>query len=174
MFLEQDEEFLVHEVNHSVRQLCKTIDAFIFVVDSSTSKEKGKCFMRSKRTISIEPFPDILMFHVTSQFFILLTSPHGQGHHNSMSRLLWARITYPTLSTFPVGGNRSTRRKPTTFGRALTILFSHEDWVRVYLTGDRTRNLRSERQVVSPLHQRSPIAILTGGELQIDAVIGGK
>ena len=34
-------------------------------------------------------------------------------------------------------------RKPTTFGRALTILFSHEDWVRVYLTGDRTRNLRA-------------------------------
>ena len=26
----------------------------------------------------------------------------------------------PTLSTFQVGGNRSTRRKPTTFGRALT------------------------------------------------------
>ena len=42
MFLEQDDEFLVHEVNHSVRQLCKTIDAFIFVVDSSTSKENGK------------------------------------------------------------------------------------------------------------------------------------
>ena len=51
----------------------------------------------------------------------------------------------PTLSTFPVGGNRSTRRKPTTFGRALTILFSHEDWVRVHIkmnfTGDRARNL---------------------------------
>ena len=33
-------------------------------------------------------------------------------------------------------------RKPTTFGKALTILFSHEDWVRVHikmnLTGDRT------------------------------------
>ncbi|CAB4030740.1 F-box only 4-like [Paramuricea clavata] len=40
MFLEQDDEFLVHEVSHSVRQLCKTIDAFIFVVDSSTTKEK--------------------------------------------------------------------------------------------------------------------------------------
>ena len=38
-----------------------------------------------------------------------------------MSQLLWACITYPTLSTFPVGGNQSTRRKPTTFGRALTI-----------------------------------------------------
>ena len=37
------------------------------------------------------------------------------------------------LSTFSVGGNRSTRRKPTTFGRALTILFSHEDWVRVHI-----------------------------------------
>ena len=59
----------------------------------------------------------------------------GQGHHNSVSQLLWARITYPTPSTFPVG-------------RALTVLFSHEDWVRVYLTGDRTRDLRCERRVV--------------------------
>ena len=50
------------------------------------------------------------------------------------------------LSTFPMRGNRTTRRKPTTFGRALTILFLHEDWVRIHikmnLTGDRTRNLR--------------------------------
>ena len=77
-----------------------------------------------------------------------------QAHHvfhfpcNSVSQLLWTRINYPTLSTFPVGGNRSTRRKPTTFGRALTLLFSHEDWVRVHLSGDRTRNLRGERRVV--------------------------
>ena len=62
--------------------------------------------------------------------------------------LLWARVTYPTLSTFPAAGNRSTRRKHTTFGRALTILFSHEDWVQVHLTGDRTWNLRGERRVV--------------------------
>ena len=41
-------------------------------------------------------------------------------------------ITYPTLSTFPVGVNQSTRRKPTTFNRVtrvLTILISHEDWI---------------------------------------------
>ena len=44
-----------------------------------------------------------------------LALPQGQGHHNSVSQLLWARSTYPTLSTFPVGGNRSTRRKLTTF-----------------------------------------------------------
>ena len=74
-------------------------------------------------------------------FIFYLALPQGQGHHNSMSQLLWARSTYPTLSNFPVGGNRSTRRKPTTFGRALTLLFSHEDWVRVHLTEDRTRNL---------------------------------
>jgi hypothetical protein len=29
----------------------------------------------------------------------------------------------PTLSTFPVGRNRSARTKPTTFGRALTDSF---------------------------------------------------
>ena len=66
--------------------------------------------------------------HPPSIFFYL-AFPQGQGHHNSVSQLLWARSTYPTLSTFPVGGNRSTRRKPTTFGRALTLLFSHENWV---------------------------------------------
>ena len=36
-------------------------------------------------------------------------------------------------SQLPVGGNRSTRGKPTTFGRALTILFSHEDWFRIHI-----------------------------------------
>ena len=63
---------------------------------------------------------------LVKRYRILLTaSPQGQGCHNSVRQLLCARITYPTLSTFPVGGNRSTRRKPTTFGRALTMLFSH-------------------------------------------------
>ena len=43
---------------------------------------------------------------------------------------------YPTQSTFHVGGDRITRRKSTTFGRALTyILFSYEDWVRVSSRG---------------------------------------
>ena len=62
----------------------------------------------------------------------------------------------PSLSTFPVGVYRSTQRKPTTFGRALTIPFSHEDWVWVHikmnLAGDQTRNLRGETQVVWSLH----------------------
>ena len=94
---------------------------------------------------------------VPNTFFIYLASPQGQGHHNSVSQLPY----YLTpLSTFPVGGNWSTQRKPTTFGRALTILFSHEDWVWVHIkmnfTGDRTQNLRGERQVVWPLHHRSP------------------
>ena len=66
---------------------------------------------------------------------------------------MWANLN---LSAFSVGENRSTRRKPTTFGRALTVLLSYEDWVRVYLTGSRTWNLRGERRVVWPLHYRSP------------------
>jgi hypothetical protein len=46
----------------------------------------------------------------------------GQGHHNSICQLLSALLTNPsTLSIFPVGGNRSTRRKLTTFGSALTF-----------------------------------------------------
>ena len=86
----------------------------------------------------------------TTCIFILfyLALPQGQGHHNSVSQLLWARSTYPTLSTFPVGGNRSTQRKPTTFGRALTLLFSREDSARVHHIEDRTRNLRGEMRVV--------------------------
>ena len=42
------------------------------------------------------------------------------------------------LSTFPVGGDRSTWRKPTTFGRALTIHFSYEDWLRVHIRMNHT------------------------------------
>ncbi len=45
-------------------------------------------------------------------------------HHGAQLR--WKGqlgLTQPTLSIFPVGGNRSTRRKPTTFGRALTNSF---------------------------------------------------
>ena len=77
--------------------------------------------------------------------FFYLAHPQEQGHHNSVSQLLWARITYPTLSTFPAGGNQSTQRKLKTFSRALTILFSNEDWVHTHLTGDQTRNFRGER-----------------------------
>ena len=56
-------------------------------------------------------------FNVYSYLFIYLTLPQGQGHHDSICQLLWARIT------FHVGGNRSTQRKPMTFGRALTDSF---------------------------------------------------
>ena len=37
-------------------------------------------------------------------YFFYLAYPWEQGHHNSMSQLLWAGVTYPSLSTFPVGG----------------------------------------------------------------------
>ena len=53
-------------------------------------------------------------------FVFLLTLSEGQGSHKSVSQLLWAHITYPTLSTFPVGENPSTWRKTSVFDSALT------------------------------------------------------
>ena len=76
----------------------------------------------------------------TSNIFYL-AQPQGQGHHNSVSQLLSALITYPTLSTFPVGGNRSTRRKPTTFGRALTTLLHMRTGFESTLLGIELRTL---------------------------------
>ena len=64
--------------------------------------------------------------------FLYLALPQGQSHHSSVSQLLRARSTYPTLSTLC----GRTRRKPTIFGRALTRVFPHEDWARFHLTGD--------------------------------------
>ena len=32
-------------------------------------------------------------FPVSHYFFYYLASPQGQGHHNSVSQLLWSRIT---------------------------------------------------------------------------------
>ena len=85
-------------------------------------------------------------------YFILLSFATRAGSPQQREPISVDLYYLTHLSTFPVGGNRSTRRKPTTFGRALTILFLHEDWVRVHikmnLTGDRTRNLRGEKQVV--------------------------
>ena len=50
-----------------------------------------------------------------------------------------------SLSTFPVGGNRSIRRKHTTRTEFKMNLKIH---IKMNLTGDRTQNLRGERQVV--------------------------
>ena len=85
-------------------------------------------------------------------FFYLFSFATRAGSPQQREPITVGPYYLTPLSTFPVGGNRSTWRKPTTFSRALTILFSHEDWVRVHikmnLTGDRTQNLRGERQVV--------------------------
>ena len=41
-------------------------------------------------TGAVSPFPAFLLVPFIS---IYLASPQGQGHHNSVSQLLWARIT---------------------------------------------------------------------------------
>ena len=57
---------------------------------------------------------------------------------------------------FSVGGNRSARRKPTTFGRVLTDSFHMSGAlgssnIEKVLSENRTRNLRGERRVLWPL-----------------------
>ena len=63
----------------------------------------------NEQVIKLKNRWDLILFHFFN--FILLTLPQGQGHHNSLSQLLWARTTYPTLSTFPVGGNLRGERR---------------------------------------------------------------
>ena len=87
-------------------------------------------------------------------FFILFSFATKAGLPQQPEPITMGPYYLTALSTFPVGGNRSTRSKLRTFGTALTIFFSHEEWARVHIKmnlpghGDRTWNLRGERQVV--------------------------
>jgi hypothetical protein len=65
----------------------------------------------------------------------------------------------PTLPIFPAGGNRSTRRKPTTFGRALTDSFHTSP---PGLIENRTHALRRERRLLwRPRHRRPSFVRVT-------------
>ena len=147
---ELNEKLAVQKV--AVTEKSEACEKLLAVISENTEKAIEKKQMAEAKKEEIAEQNKLIVVEkvrvIYYLFYFISLLPQGQGHHNSVSQLLWARITYPTLSTFPVGGNRSTQRKPTTFGRALTILFSPEDWVRVYLTGDRTRNFRGERRVV--------------------------
>ena len=72
----------------------------------------------------------------------MIFTPITRAHYlflqlNSFAFLIC--ISYPTQSTFPVGGNRSGRRKPTTFGGALTYSFHMSVMIEV-LSEDRTQD----------------------------------
>ncbi len=73
-------------------------------------------------------------------------------------------LTHPV--NFSVRGNRSARRKPTTFGRVLTNSFHMNEAlsssnVENVLTENRTRNLRDERRALWPLRHRFPGEMFT-------------
>jgi hypothetical protein len=65
----------------------------------------GCTFFQFHKTVALYIFNNFFLFSFANYI--------GQGHQNSICQLLWALL--------PVGGNRSTRRKPTAFGRALTF-----------------------------------------------------
>ena len=83
----------------------------------------------------------------------------------SFSSLFSKLLILTTLSTFPMGGNRRTRRKPTTFGRALT----NSSHVRYR---NRTRDLSGGRASLRRLSHRSRTDHNLG--LGVDFTEGGK
>ena len=89
-----------------------------------------------------------------SFFFLLFSFAQGQGHHNSVSQLLWARSTYPCGPAVPIPVNFPCGRKPEypekthDFRQSVDFTLFTRGLVRVHHTGDRTRNLRGERRVV--------------------------
>ena len=67
--------------------------------------------------------------------------------------IYFPNCVYPSPLQLPVGGNRSARRKPTTFGRVLTNFFHMSGAlgssnIEKVLAENRTRNLRGERRVL--------------------------
>ena len=126
---------------------------------------KGLCFQTKNRLQSkvVKPLPQLSVLRLrvrcsvslwpssrmkSYSAFILFSLATGAGSPQKPGPITVGPYYLSHLSNFPVGGNWSTRRKPTTFGRALTILFSHEVWLQFHLTGNRTRNLRDLRRVV--------------------------
>ena len=126
---ELNEKLAVQKV--AVTEKSEACEKLLAVISENTEKAIEKKQMAEAKKEEIAEQNKLIVVEkvrvIYYLFYFISLLPQGQGHHNSVSQLLWARITYPTLSTFPVGGNRSTQRKPTTFGRALTILFSHEE-----------------------------------------------
>ena len=89
--------------------------------------------------------------HLYSAFFIWICS-------NALYIKYAYVITYFILThppTFPVGGNRSARRKPTTFGRALAYSFHMRNSKSP--DGESNPRLRGERRSCQPLRHRSPL-----------------
>ena len=93
-------------------------------------------YQRFKRTL-VEPRLSNINFLIkginsleTSNYLnsilFYLAFPERQGHDNNIFPLPWALITYPTLSTFPTRGNRSTRTKHTMSGLSSSHHFATE------------------------------------------------
>ena len=122
------------------------------VLDSCTPYEKSKLLAEQSAWEFVKNLSGMIRQYGDKQYFILFYSalPLGQGHHNSVSQFLWA---HPV--NFPCSRKPEYPKKTHDFRQSVdysTILFSHEDWVRLHiemnLIGDRTQSLRSERQVV--------------------------
>ena len=145
----------IHQPDMESQSLPTTlINCFLSIPCSNTRCTASNPYINHSSSV------DNIKYSCLILFFILFSFATKVGSPQQREPITVSPYYLATLSTFPVRGNRSTRRKPTIFSRALIILFSHEDWgwvqIKMNLTGNRTRNLRGERQVVWPLHHRSP------------------
>ena len=69
---------------------------------------------------------NITEVYLVSYIFYLLALPHGQGHHNSVSQLLWAHMQY--LPPCQLSLLEEPRGNPRLSVERWLILFLHEDW----------------------------------------------
>ena len=65
------------------------------VLDSCTPYEKSKLLAEQSAWEFVKNLSGMIRQYGDKQYFILFYSalPLGQGHHNSVSQFLWARIT---------------------------------------------------------------------------------
>lgn len=96
--------------------------------------------------------------------FILFSFAIFCGRHIVTAYANHCRLGISTVLTFPVGGNRSARRKPTTFGRKL-LYFSYQWSPSLYVAGQLVLGSKvietrlpagDSNQVVKPLLHQNP------------------
>ena len=78
--------------------------------------------------------------------------------HRHVARVSWG-LSQPTLSARPVGGNRSSRKKSITFGRALTNSFHISITTRIEPKISEVEGACSNDCLSKPLHYIAPVLV---------------
>ena len=100
------------------------------------------CPETTERFVSIKNF----IFHVCFFLIFLFSLASHKGRAPQQREPITVGLYYLSQTVnFPCWRKPEYPEKTRDY-RQSVILFSHEDWIQVHLTGDRTRNLRGERK----------------------------